>query len=42
VLDDIRTRGLRVVPECPFIVRYLRRHPEQRDLVRRRNARRAS
>ena len=32
-LDDIRARGLRVVPLCPFVRAYLRRHPEQRDLV---------
>ena len=32
-LDDIRSRGLRVVPVCPFVTAYLRRHPEQRDLV---------
>ena len=32
-LDDIRARGLRVAPVCPFLAAYLRRHPEQRDLV---------
>ena len=32
-LDDIRARGLRLVPVCPFVAAYLRRHPEQRDLV---------
>jgi uncharacterized protein len=32
-LDDIRSRGLRLVPVCPFVAAYLRRHPEQRDLV---------
>lgn len=32
-LDDIRARGLRVAPVCPFVTAYLRRHPEQRDLV---------
>ena len=32
-LDDIRSRGLRVAPVCPFVATYLRRHPEQRDLV---------
>jgi predicted GNAT family acetyltransferase len=31
-LDDIRARGLRVVPICPFVVVYLRRHPEYADL----------
>ena len=29
-LDDIRARGLRVAPVCPFVAAYLRRHPEQR------------
>jgi predicted GNAT family acetyltransferase len=33
-LDDIRaTGGLRVVPVCPFVRGYLRRHPEYEDLV---------
>jgi predicted GNAT family acetyltransferase len=32
VLDDCRTRGLKVVPECPFIARYMREHPEYEDL----------
>lgn len=32
-LDDIRRRGLSVVPFCPFVVAYLRRHPEHSDLV---------
>jgi len=32
-LDDIRTRGLLVVPVCPFAEAYVRRHPEYADLV---------
>jgi predicted GNAT family acetyltransferase len=32
-LDDIRSRGLRLVPVCPFVREYLRRHPEWNDLV---------
>jgi len=32
-LDDIRTRGLRVVPYCPFVAAYILRHPEYEDLV---------
>jgi predicted GNAT family acetyltransferase len=32
-LDDIRARGLRVVPFCPFVAAYIRRHPEYADLV---------
>jgi len=27
-LDDLRERGLRAVPYCPFVLAYLRRHPE--------------
>ncbi len=33
VLDDARARGLGVVPECPFIAAYIRRHAEYQDLV---------
>jgi predicted GNAT family acetyltransferase len=32
-LDDIRARGLALVPLCPFVSAYLRRHPEYADLV---------
>ncbi len=32
-LDDVRARGLRAVPVCPFVRAYLRRHPEQNDVV---------
>ncbi len=32
-LDDIRQRGMRVAPHCPFIATYIRRHPEYADLV---------
>ena len=32
-LDDARARGLRVVPLCPFVDAYVRRHPEYGDLV---------
>ncbi|KRC61856.1 hypothetical protein ASE14_13765 [Agromyces sp. Root81] len=28
VLDDAVSRGERIVPECPFIAAYLRRHDE--------------
>jgi predicted GNAT family acetyltransferase len=27
-LDDVRTRGLRLVPTCPFIAAFVRRHPD--------------
>lgn len=33
VLDDIRSRGLMVVPLCPFMASYIERHPEYGDLV---------
>ena len=32
-LDDARHRGLAVVPFCPFIAAFIRRHPEYEDLV---------
>jgi uncharacterized protein len=32
-LEDIRRRGLSLVPVCPFVRAYLERHPEQADLV---------
>lgn len=32
-LDDARARGLRVVPVCPFVDAYVKRHPEYDDLV---------
>jgi predicted GNAT family acetyltransferase len=40
-LDDARERGLRVVPLCPFVDAYVRRHPEYADLVIADPARRA-
>lgn len=32
-LDDIRSRGLQVLPLCPFAAAYIERHPEYGDLV---------
>src|SRR5512133_3159633 len=32
-LDDIRARGLRVIPFCPFVRWYIRRHSDYADLV---------
>jgi predicted GNAT family acetyltransferase len=32
-LDDVRRRGLQIVPRCPFVAAYLERHPEYADLV---------
>ncbi|MDT0164627.1 GNAT family N-acetyltransferase [Actinotalea sp. AC32] len=33
VLDDLRSRGLKVVPQCPFIASFIDENPEYRDLV---------
>ena len=32
-LDEARAKGLRVVPRCPFIARYIKEHPEYQALV---------
>ncbi|HWH22389.1 MAG TPA: GNAT family N-acetyltransferase [Allosphingosinicella sp.] len=32
-LDDVRTRGLRVVPICSFVRHYMESHDEVRDLL---------
>jgi predicted GNAT family acetyltransferase len=32
-LADLRGRGLKIVPICPFVRAYLQRHPEYGDLV---------
>lgn len=32
-LDDVRSAGRRVVPQCPFVRAYVDRHPEYADLV---------
>ena len=32
-LDDVRERGLRVRPLCPFVRSVIERHPAYRDLV---------
>jgi predicted GNAT family acetyltransferase len=33
VFDDVRSRGLAIIPRCPFVVRWLEHHPEQHDLL---------
>jgi predicted GNAT family acetyltransferase len=33
VVDDLRTRGLSLIPRCPFVVAWLERHPEYHDLL---------
>jgi uncharacterized protein len=32
-LSDARAHGLKVIPNCPFVAAYIRRHPEEMDLV---------
>ena len=32
-LDLIRARGEKVIPTCPFVATYLRRHPDHQDLL---------
>lgn len=32
-LDAARDRGLKVIPQCPFVKAYIDRHPEYRDLL---------
>jgi len=32
-LDDIRVRGLKIVPVCPYVERFIEGHPEYDDLV---------
>ena len=33
VLQDIDNRNLKVVPLCPFVAAYIRKHPEWRHLI---------
>jgi uncharacterized protein len=33
MLDDIRARGLHVVPRCPFVAKYIHDHHDYADLV---------
>jgi predicted GNAT family acetyltransferase len=32
-LETVRARGLKVVPQCPFVRAYIAEHPEYRDLL---------
>ncbi len=32
-LDEARAQGLAVIPRCPYVAAYIRRHPEYLDLV---------
>lgn len=33
VLDDVRAKGLKVKPSCPFIKGWIEKHPDYGDLV---------
>ncbi|MFG1675881.1 GNAT family N-acetyltransferase [Micromonospora sp. NPDC049282] len=33
MLDQVRARGGRVVPRCPFVAAFIERHPDYADLV---------
>lgn len=33
VLDDIRDKGLQIIPQCSFIAQYIFRHPQYEELV---------
>ena len=33
VLEDARRNGEKIIPQCPFIAAYLKRHKEYQDLV---------
>lgn len=32
-LDDVRAKGLQVIPRCPFFAAWIRRHPDYADLI---------
>ncbi|MDL2265737.1 N-acetyltransferase [Parabacteroides sp. OttesenSCG-928-G07] len=33
VLTDVKSRGLRLIPLCPFVAGYIKKHPEWRKIV---------
>jgi predicted GNAT family acetyltransferase len=33
VLDDIRARDGKIIPSCPFVAEYIRRHPDYLNVV---------
>jgi len=32
-LDDVRAKGRTIVPECPFVQRFVQEHPDYQDLL---------
>lgn len=32
-LNDARARNLKVVPQCPYVASFIKRHPEYQDLL---------
>ena len=32
-LEDIKSKGLTLVPLCPFVAQYIKNHPEYKELV---------
>ena len=33
VFEDVRRQGLKIIPQCSYVVAYLKRHPEEQDVV---------
>lgn len=34
-LDQVRSSGLKLIPQCPFVKAWIEKHPEYQDLVKR-------
>ncbi len=34
MVEDIRRRGLKIIPQCPFTAAMLKRHPEWQDILK--------
>ena len=32
-LADVRAKGMKLIPQCPFVRAYIEKHPEWRDLL---------
>jgi predicted GNAT family acetyltransferase len=35
-LDTARSGGFKIIPTCPFVKKFLERHPDYQDVVARR------